>query len=309
LKDGASVAPPKRSISRFAEEATVEELGGKVAVITGAGSGIGAALARACAAAGMAVAVVDVVDERAARTAATIAELGGQVVSFAVDVSDPDDVEALAARVFEQFGACHLLCNNAGICPLGVAWSHPPAEWQRTVGVNVLGVVNGVNAFVPPLIAQGQEAHIVNTASAAALRYVPASALYNATKHAVLGFSESLRPELAPFSIGVSVLCPGGVATNISETAAGTAGTAGAVGTVRTAAEVAAAVEDLVTHVEAAHATTIPPQQVAELVLEGVRNNDFYIVTHPGSHPAILDRAAAIDAAYLKQRRRHPELP
>jgi NAD(P)-dependent dehydrogenase (short-subunit alcohol dehydrogenase family) len=281
----------------------VKELEGKVAVITGAGSGIGAALARACADAGMDVAVVDVDRQRAGESAARVGESGRRALPFCVDVADADAVDRLAADVFESLGGCHLLCNNAGVSPLGCSWQHPHAEWRRTLEINLLGVVHAVNAFVPRLLAQEQPAHIVNTASAAALRLVPASALYVATKFAVLGFSECLREELAPHRIGVSALCPGGVATQIAATAAG-----GVVGR-RTPEQVHASVQELVAGVDRAHISAIAPERVAELVLEGVRENLPYIITHPGSLPAVARRAAAIESAYSTQRQRHPELP
>jgi NADP-dependent 3-hydroxy acid dehydrogenase YdfG len=280
----------------------MDELTGKVAVITGAGSGIGAAMARACAAAGMAVAVVDVNKDRAAAVAQELTATGTRAAPFPVDVSDAEAVDLLAADVFDQFGACHLLHNNAGLCPLGRSWDHSVAEWQHVLGVNVMGVVNGVNAFVPRLLEQADEAHIVNTASAAALRYVPSEAVYNATKFAVLGLTESLRDELAPHRIGVSALVPGGVATNIADSMRGVGGA------IRSEEEVEALLGRLLT-VDTAHVTVITADQAASLVLEAVRNNDAYIVTHPGSLPAVEERHAGIESAYRTQRQRHPELP
>jgi NAD(P)-dependent dehydrogenase (short-subunit alcohol dehydrogenase family) len=280
----------------------MEKLDGKVAVITGAGSGIGAGVARGCAHEGMDVAVVDVDADRAAAVASEVRDIGRQAESFAVDVSDFGAVDTLAVSVFERFGGCHLLHNNAGVCPVGRAWDHSAEEWRHVVGVNLIGVVNGVTAFAPRLIAQGEEAHIVNTASAAALRFVPSSALYNATKFAVLGYTESVRYDLAPHRIGVSALCPGGVDTNISETLHGTAGPR------RDEAEVGALLTELAT-VDPTHVTMITPDQVAALVLEGVRNNDAYIITHPGSRAEVAARSARIDAAYAAQAAHHPELP
>jgi NAD(P)-dependent dehydrogenase (short-subunit alcohol dehydrogenase family) len=280
----------------------MHDFDGKVAVITGGGSGIGAALARACAHEGMLVAVVDVNEQRAQDTVASLGT-DRRVEAFAVDVRDPDAVEALAGAVFERLGGCHLLCNNAGISPLGAVQDYTFAEWQNTVAINLFGVVNGVNAFVPRLLAQGAEAHIVNTASAAALRYVPASALYNTTKFAVLGLTECLREELAPFSIGVSALCPGGVATNIGDTAAGSTGSQ------RSQDQMTDAITKLLAGVDGSHTAVIEPDQVAALVLEGVRENAPYIITHPGSRPAVVARAQAIDDAYAAQHERHPELP
>lgn len=274
----------------------------KVAVVTGAGSGIGAAVARACASAGMAVAVADVDAERASAVADEIDQSGGSSLALAVDVSDADDVEAMAVEVFSTFGGCHLLHNNAGVFPVGYCWEHSAEEWRQVVDVNLFGVVNGVNSFVPRLLEQGEPAHIVNTASADALRYGPSTALYKATKFAVLGFTETLRLELAPHGIGVSALCPAGVATNLFDTMYGT------VGSPRSADLVFERLGALEVTDES-HRTIITPEQVAELVLEGVRNDEPYIITHPGSAPAIAERHAAIDAAYRTQRERHPELP
>ena len=124
-------------------------LDGKVAVITGGGSGIGVGVARACGAAGMAVAVVDLDVDRASVMADELSAAETRAAAFAADVSDADAVDALAAEVFDRFGGCHLLLNNAGLCPLGRSWDHSAAEWSHVVGVNLMGVVNGVNAFVP----------------------------------------------------------------------------------------------------------------------------------------------------------------
>jgi NAD(P)-dependent dehydrogenase (short-subunit alcohol dehydrogenase family) len=250
----------------------------------------------------MHVAVVDVNAERAAEVAAGLALPGRRAESFMTDVSEREAVEALATAVFEEFGGCHLLHNNAGVSPLGRAWSHSAEEWRRVVGVNLMGVVNGVSVFVPRLIEQGEEAHVVNTASAAALRYTSAHAMYAATKFGVLGYTECLRAELAPHRIGVSVLCPGGVDTNISDTIRGVAGAQ------RSDEDMAELLDDLY-NVDTAHVTVITPDQVGAVVVEAVRNNDAYIVTHPGSRAAVEERARAIDDAYAAQRERHPELP
>ena len=277
-------------------------LDGKVAVITGGGSGIGAGVARACGAAGMAVAVVDLDVDRASVVADELSAAETRAAALAADVSDADAVDELAAEVFDRFGGCHLLLNNAGLCPLGRSWDHSAAEWSHVVGVNLMGVVNGVNAFVPRLLEQGEEAHIVNTASAAALRFVPSSALYNATKFAVVGFTESLRDDLAPYGIGVSGLFPGGVATNIGDTMRGT------VDEPHSDEEFVSLIDALRT-VDIAHITTITPDRVGELVLEGVRNDDPYIITHPGSQPAVAERHRGIEDAYRDQRARHADLP
>jgi NAD(P)-dependent dehydrogenase (short-subunit alcohol dehydrogenase family) len=280
----------------------VKDLAGKVAVVTGAGSGIGAGVARACAGAGMDVAVVDIDGARAGAIAAELAGHGTRSIPYVVDVKNGDAVADLASEVFRALGGCHLLHNNAGLCPMGRAWDHSPEEWDHVLGVNLVGVVNGVHAFVPRMIEQGDEAHVVNTASAAALRFVPSSALYNATKFAVLGYTESLRNDLAPYDIGVSALCPGGVESNIGDTLHGTVGP-------RRADDEVAALLGAFEVVDVAHTALISGDVAGDLVLEGVRNNDAYVITHPGSRAAVDERAHVIDTAYGVQRERHPELP
>jgi NAD(P)-dependent dehydrogenase (short-subunit alcohol dehydrogenase family) len=183
----------------------VERLDGRVAVVTGAAAGIGRALAESLIAEGASVVLADVAGDDVARVAE---EIGG--VGVQCDVRDPESVQALADAAVAQFGAVHILCNNAGVSGrFGRTWATPAEEWRWVFDVNVLGVVNGLRSFVPILLAQ-DEGHIVNTASAAAFEALPGMGPYAASKHAVLGLSEALRREIAPH-VGVSVLVPGGV--------------------------------------------------------------------------------------------------
>jgi NAD(P)-dependent dehydrogenase (short-subunit alcohol dehydrogenase family) len=198
----------------------MEDLEGKVAVVTGAASGIGLALARRFAAERMRVVLADV--ERAALDKAT-ADLAGEfgadnVLGVPTDVRDDVAVDALAAAAFERFGTAHVLCNNAGVGVGGLTWTVPADRWRWAVEVNLLGVARGIRAFVPRMIEQG-EGHVVNTASAAGILTGPAMAPYFATKHAVVALSESLHfdLELTGASVGVSVLCPEWVRTNIAD--------------------------------------------------------------------------------------------
>ncbi len=280
----------------------MDDLDGKIAVITGAGSGIGAGMAQACAAEGMLVVVVDVNPERAAAMASQLSDSGLQSIAMPVDVTKPQEIDSLAESVFSRFGGCHLLVNNAGLCPFGRSWDHAVAEWRQVLDVNLMGVVYAINAFVPRLLEQGEEAHIINTVSAAAVRHVPSESLYNTSKYALLGLTESLQRELARYGIGVSALLPGGVQTNIGESMRRTSGH------IRSDDQLDALLAELRT-VDTAHITTITPEKVGSLVLEGVRNNDLYIITHPGSEDAVRERHAAIEHAYQTQRIRHPELP
>ncbi len=281
----------------------MKELADKVAVVTGGGSGIGAALALAAARAGMDVAIVDIDGDRAEKSAAAVAELGRKALASVTDVTDGDAVEQLASKVYETLGACHLLCNNAGVSPLGFTWEHSLSDWNWVFSINLFGVVNGIRSFVPRMLAQGSEGHVVNTVSAAALRLVPANGLYAASKYAVLGLTETLRDELAPHNIGVSALCPGAVQTNIGEAEQRRPG--GPASPEQMAKHIGA----LTTGVDRTHVTPLPPERVANLVLEAVRANEPYIITHPGSRDAVARRHETILNAYDIARTRGPDLP
>jgi NAD(P)-dependent dehydrogenase (short-subunit alcohol dehydrogenase family) len=277
-------------------------LEGRVAVITGGGSGIGAALARACAGAGMKVVIADVNEDRAESIAESVAASAAAVRAIAVDVANPASVERFADAVDDAFGAPHLLCNNAGVSPLGLLWEFAPADWEWILGVNVVGVANCIRSFVPRMIARGGDAHIVNTASAAA--FAPAARLgaYSATKHAVLGMSDALRMDLAPHGIGVSVLCPGGVNTNIAQTLT-------RVSSKDPQKELAADLDVFMVSNDDAFNVPIEADRVAELVLRGVRENASYIVTAPGAKPVVAQRFDAILAAHDRAREIDPTLP
>ncbi len=190
------------------------DVAGRVAVVTGAGSGIGRAIALALARGGAEVHVADVDAERATAVTGEIVTSGGRATAHVVDVTDAQAVEALADASFEAAGV-DLLFNNAGVGHAGFVADTPLADWRRIVEVNLMGVVHGVHAFLPRLLAQGRPAHIVNTASMAGL--VPSAGLvpYTTSKFAVVGLSESLDLEVAPKGIRVSALCPGIINTDI----------------------------------------------------------------------------------------------
>lgn len=188
----------------------MRDLAGKVAVVTGGGSGIGRGMARAFAGAGMHVIVADIELEAAQAVAR---ELNGTPVQL--DVARPDEVAALADRIYRDHGAVHLLCNNAGVAIGGRLSDMTHDDWRWMISVNIEGVTNGLTAFLPRMIAQAGEAHIVNTGSIAGLVTLPERGVYAATKYAVVAISETLRTELAPHDIGVTVICPGSVRTRI----------------------------------------------------------------------------------------------
>ena len=196
-------------------------LDGKVAVVTGAASGIGRAIAERFLLEGMAVVAADVEESVLNETVDQLRAGGGAVEAVVTDVSDPASVQALAATVKSRFGTFHVVCNNAGVGGhLWRTWETPLAEYQWVRGVNLWGVIYGITTFVPTLIEQG-EGHVVITSSIAGWSGGACTGPYAATKHAVLGLGESLRRELelTDSNVGVSVLCPGLVNTNIMASA------------------------------------------------------------------------------------------
>ena len=193
-------------------------LEGKVAAVTGAASGLGRAMALAFAGEGMHAALADVDEPGLQSTLNEVQSRGVRAFAMRVDVSRYQDVESFCSKAIAQFGATHVVCNNAGVSPLGAVWENTLADWQWILGVNLWGVIHGVRAFVPRLLAQG-EGHVVNTASVAGLISPPGMGAYNVTKHAVVALSESLHHDLRlrGSPVGVSVLCPAYVPTGIAD--------------------------------------------------------------------------------------------
>jgi NAD(P)-dependent dehydrogenase (short-subunit alcohol dehydrogenase family) len=281
----------------------VEQLAGRVAAITGAGSGIGAALARACADAGMDVASADVEGAKAEATAADVRARGRRALAAAVDVRRADQVEAFAERTFAELGGCDLVCNNAGVLVLGLTHERSLEDWEWVLGVNVWGVIHGVRAFVPRMVAQGRGGHVVNTSSIQGLVPGAANGCYTTAKFAVVGLSESLRLDLAPHGIGVSVLCPGPVKTGILKSERNRPTELGTSKLSR--ADIAA----VMATTDAANTTFIEPDRAAHAVLDAVRRNELYVITHPGSRSMVAARVEALLAAYDLAREHNPDLP
>jgi len=197
----------------------MREFAGKVAVVTGGASGIGFALAERFAAEQMRVVLADVEAAALARAAATLRAQGATVLAVQTDVADGASVEALARQSYATFGAVHILCNNAGVSLGGPLWLASEADWSWLLGVNLWGVVHGLRAFLPRMLAGGEAGHVVNTSSLSGLIAPPGGGVYAASKFAVVGLTESLAQELAASGapIGVSLLCPAGVATAIMD--------------------------------------------------------------------------------------------
>ena len=194
---------------------------GRTAVVTGAASGMGRAFAERFGALGMNVVLADVEEPRLVEVAASMREDGVEVLPVVTDVADGASIDALAAKAFDTFGAVHVLCNNAGVGGGGPMAELTTNDWQWVIGVNLWGVIHGIRAFLPTMLASGEEGHIVNTASMAGMIAGPMMGPYNATKFAVVAISETLNAELALTGgkIGVSVLCPGFVNTDITTSA------------------------------------------------------------------------------------------
>lgn len=197
----------------------MNKLKSKVAVITGAAEGIGKAIAMRAAAEGMRIVLVDIDAVKLASTVAELATCDADVIGVCADVSQAEQVEAMAEKVFSQFGNVHLLVNNAGVAIAKPVWETSQQDWDWVMGVNLYGVTNSLRAFIPTMLKKGEEGHIVNTASIAGLLSQPSLAAYNASKHAVVTISEGLHNDLAlrNAKIKVSVLCPFWVKTRIAQ--------------------------------------------------------------------------------------------
>jgi NAD(P)-dependent dehydrogenase (short-subunit alcohol dehydrogenase family) len=261
----------------------MQELGGKVAVITGGASGIGRAVAEAAATAGMKLVLADIEEAALKETDAALSDSGADVLSVVTDVSDGSSVESLRDKALERFGAVHVVHNNAGVAVGGPLWTVSEPDWKWILGVNLWGVIHGIRTFVPLFIDQG-EGHVVNTASLAGLTSPAFLGPYNVTKHSVVTMSETLYRDLmiTGTGVGVSVLCPGFVRTGIAESDRNRPDWAPAE-TQPEAELFHGVVRDLV-------ASGISASQVADQVLDAVRTNRFYIITHDDTFAMVETR-------------------
>ena len=252
----------------------MRELKGKTAVVTGAGSGIGRELALACAGEGANVVLADIDEAGMRATALAIAPLGVGTETLHCDVSSASEVDALAGRAWERFGAVHLLFNNAGVGVAGPVWTATLEDWQWTLGINLMGVVHGIRAFVPRMLAQGGDCHVVNTASVAGLVDIAGSAVYCVSKHGVVALSECLYHDLrvARATIGVSVLCPAYVNTGIGDSARNRPSELAATN------PLAAPYDEAVR--QALRSGRLTAADVARETIDAVKSGRFYILTH-----------------------------
>jgi NAD(P)-dependent dehydrogenase (short-subunit alcohol dehydrogenase family) len=267
----------------------VESFKDKVAVVTGGGSGIGRAMALALAREGARVVLADL-DEAAMDGVARQARGHGvETLAVRTDVTELAQVQALAERAWKAFGAVHVLCNNAGVAAWGGLEKATHRDWQWVLGVNLWGVIHGIEAFVPRMIAGGQRGHIVNTASMAGLIASQGLGVYNTSKYAVVGLSETLAKDLKPHGIGVSVLCPMGVETRIRESERSRPAA------LRNDAAAEPAVELIGRY--------LAPDTVAGMVLDAVRRGELYVITHDEGLEPLRRRFDRMQQSILSRRK------
>jgi NAD(P)-dependent dehydrogenase (short-subunit alcohol dehydrogenase family) len=266
-------------------DAPMEQLQGKVAVVTGAGSGIGRALVRRFVAEQMRVVAADV---EGATLAETVAGLDG-TSSFVADVAEFDDVDALAEHAYETFGATDVLCNNAGVFAGGLMWERPPSDFSWTLGVNLWGILNAIRAFVPRMLAAGTEAHIVNTVSMAGMCTNAFSGPYTVSKFAAQAATECLAHDLRAIGapIKVSAVVPAAVATHIASSSRNRPDALAAA-----RSEDAQFVEQALTDLTDTHGA--PPEDVAAIIVDAIRTEQFLVPTKPSYAQQLRNRFDAL---------------
>lgn len=279
----------------------MKNVAGKVAFITGGASGMGLAMARSFSAAGMKVAIVDIEQEALDRVVAEFKKTNAEVIALKVDVTDRAAMEQAARDTEAAFGKVHVVCNNAGVAVGGGIDAMTYKDWDWVMGVNLAGVINGVQTFVERIKKHGEGGHFVNTASMAGQIAIPGLGVYNTTKYAVVGMSETMRADLAQYNIGVSVLCPGVVTTNIfnsgrnrpTELQGATDNSTQLLTADANDAEQAARMQQIM-------ASALDPAVVGDMVLAAIQADDAYIFTHPDLKPMVDARSSAINESFAR---------
>lgn len=271
----------------------MKDLGGKVAVITGGGSGFGREFARLGAREGMKLVLADVQRDSLDATVAELRAAGADAIGEIVDVSDSAQVARLADRAFQAFGPVHLLMNNAGVGGGGYLWENTDKDWSWVLGVNLMGVVHGIQHFVPRMLEanrHGTPGHIVNTASMAGWLCAPLMGVYNVSKHAVVALSETLYHDLklAQSTIGVTALCPAFVPTGIAESHRNRPRDLANPAPPTTSQRMAQAATE-----KAVSSGRMTAEQVARMTFDAVREERFYVFTHPQILPTVRARYEA----------------
>ncbi|MCO5243954.1 MAG: SDR family NAD(P)-dependent oxidoreductase [Anaerolineae bacterium] len=275
----------------------MKDLNNKVAVVTGAASGVGRALAARCVREGMNVVLADIEAAALTETARELDAGGTDILVVRTDVSRADEVDTLARMTLDRFGAVHLLFNNAGVVKGGLLWEYSLSDWEWIINVNLWGVVHGVRTFVPLMLAQDVECHIVNTASIAGLIAPPNQGIYNVTKYGVVALTETLYRELAErdAKLKVSVLCPSHVRTRIYDAernrppvdhGGDAAGPMPQIALEAIWSEVAERYKD--------YGGMVSPEYIADCTFEAIGEERFYILTHHELNPLVLERTEAM---------------
>ena len=280
----------------------MRDVAGKTAFVTGGASGIGFAMARSFAAAGMNVAIADIEEGALEAAVTSLAPTNAEVIPLRVDVTDRDAMARAADATEAAFGKVHVVCNNAGVAVGGPTDAMSYADWDWVVSVNVNGVINGVQTFTDRIKAHGEGGHFVNTASMAGHLAIGGLGVYNATKFAVVGMSEAMRMDLAPHQIGVSVLCPGVVNTNIFESGRNRPAALQAETDTADLASFRGAEQGREAMLEQFRRNALDPAHVGDMVLHAIIQDEEYIFTHPEFAEQVTDRHQAMSAAFDRWR-------
>jgi len=274
----------------------MRELAGKTAFVTGGASGIGLALGRAFAQAGMKVMLADIEADALAAAVKGLEHARPGVRGVICDVADPSSVEHAAKASYEAFGNVHVVCNNAGVAAGGGIDNISLDNWRWVLDVNLMGVLHGIRSFLPHIRGHGEGGHFVNTASMAGMESGLGFSPYGASKFAVVGMSEGLAAQLGPLGIGVSVLCPSFVRTRIGESGRNRPQRYGPTPSLDPNSPAAAVVAEITSRLQAG----LDPAAVAERVLDAIKNDELYVFTHPNMRGQVDERFAAIQAAMDK---------
>ncbi|MCC7364621.1 MAG: SDR family NAD(P)-dependent oxidoreductase [Dehalococcoidia bacterium] len=274
----------------------MDDFQGKVAVITGGASGLGFATAKVLAKEGMRIVIADIEQGALDRAVPELQALGAEVLGVRTDVGVREDLVRLADATWERFGGCHILFNNAGVAVEGPIQEMTHQDWEWSMRVNLWGPIHGVEAFVPRMIAQDEGGHVINTASFAGLVANDGLGVYCVTKYGVVALSECLYRDLRPHNIGVSVLCPMRVLTNIDASARNRPAELGG-------GDVPIPEPNSSTQLSGAPlvGNTLQADDVAGMVLDAVKNRRLYILTHPESRGFVQSRFRRIDRTYDDQ--------
>lgn len=277
----------------------MKDVAGKVAFITGGASGLGLAMARSFTGAGMKVAIADIEDAALQAAKESFAESNADVICIKVDVTDREALEQAALETEQAFGRVHVVCNNAGVAISGNIADMSYRDWDWLMGVNLNGVINGMQVFTRRIVEHGEGGHIVNTASMAGLIGMRGMSIYNASKFAVVGMSEAFRQDLAGQNIGVSVLCPGFVNTGIYTSERNRPADLG--GSKASAFDLSRDASRSPEDIEALKASLenmLDPALVGDMVLQAIIDNDFYILTHPEFRESVLEKTRLLNETF-----------